>query len=218
MANAPTLPNMTGECEEGERRAGPRVMLLIRPAKIVTADGEYICVIRDVSANGASVRMFHALPPCDKAVLYTEAGHAIEVEQVWVNGSNAGFRFAEPVDVALLLADHGRFPKRKLRLDIELPAVVSLLDGEHDAVVRNLSQQGARIECGRRMAIEQIVRLRAEDLPEVRAKVRWRRGYEYGLVFEDTFMLDEFAALAARLQVSLPRRTASFSSPVSSSS
>lgn len=204
MENAPVLPLQDGSCEASEQRAAPRVTLLIRPAKIVTTDGEYICVVRDVSATGASVRMFHALPPCDKAVLYTEAGHALEVEQVWVNGSNAGFRFAEPVDVALLLADHGRYPKRKLRLDIELPAVVSLLDGEHDAVVRNLSQQGARIECGRRLAIEQVVRLRADDLPEVRAKVRWRRGNEYGLVFEDTFTLDKFAALAARLQASTP--------------
>jgi hypothetical protein len=200
MESVPSISQTDGHADGSEQRAAPRVTLLIRPAKIVTADGEYICVVRDVSATGASVRMFHPLPPCDKAVLYTEAGHALEVEQVWVNGANAGFRFARPVDVAMLLADHGRYPKRRLRIDIELPAVISLLDGEHDAVVRNISQQGARIECGRRLAIEQIVRLRAEDLPEVRAKVRWRRANEYGLIFEDTFQLADFAALTAKLQ------------------
>jgi len=51
-----------------------------------------------------------------------------------------------------------------------------------------------------RIAIDQIVRLRSSHIPEVRAKVRWRRGDEYGLVFEDTFQLAQFAHLAARLQ------------------
>ena len=35
---------------------------------------------------------------------------------------------------------------------------------------------------------------------EVRAKVRWRRERQYGVVFDDTFTLGEFARLAALLQ------------------
>ena len=35
---------------------------------------------------------------------------------------------------------------------------------------------------------------------EIRAKVRWRRERHYGVVFDDTFALGDFARLAARLQ------------------
>jgi hypothetical protein len=34
----------------------------------------------------------------------------------------------------------------------------------------------------------------------VRAKIRWRRDQRYGLVFEDTFTLGDFARMAAWLQ------------------
>jgi hypothetical protein len=37
-------------------------------------------------------------------------------------------------------------------------------------------------------------------MPDVRCKVRWRRDANYGLVFEDTFSLREFAMLAVRVQ------------------
>ena len=38
------------------------------------------------------------------------------------------------------------------------------------------------------------------EFAEVRAKVRWRRDHDYGVVFDDTFTLGDFARLAARLQ------------------
>ena len=40
----------------------------------------------------------------------------------------------------------------------------------------------------------------ADKTREVRAKVRWRREKQYGVVFDDTFTLGEFARLAAAFQ------------------
>ncbi|QYU69032.1 PilZ domain-containing protein [Leptolyngbya sp. 15MV] len=197
---APQSGDRDRQDDYAELRAAPRITMLIRPAKLTTLEGEFVCVIRDVSSTGVSLRLFHPPPIGQRATLETEAGQAMEMERVWARGKDAGFRFAEPIDVAELVSGQSRFPKRKLRLTIELPVILSLVGQEHHAIVRNLSQQGARIECEQRIAIDQIVRLRAEHLPEVRAKVRWRRGSEYGLVFEDTFLLAEFAELAALLQ------------------
>jgi hypothetical protein len=71
-------------------------------------------------------------------------------------------------------------------------------------MVENLSQQGARFECDGLLAIDQTVRIEAPGVSsamrEVRAKVRWRRGRHYGVVFDDTFALGDFARLAAQLQ------------------
>lgn len=183
-----------------EQRAAPRVMLLIRPAKLVTPEGEFVCVIRDVSATGISVRLFHPLPAGESAVLETETGMRVSMKRVWVRDAEAGFHFDQTIDVAALVNEIGRYRKRKLRIAIELPLAVSFLGQSHPAVVRNLSQQGARIETGVRLAIAQMVRLKSDYLPEIRAQVRWRRDNQYGLVFEDTFSLGEFARIAALLQ------------------
>lgn len=183
-----------------ELRAAPRVTLLIRPAKLVTAEGQFVCVIRDVSATGVSVRLFHPLPTGDSALLETETGMQVAMRRVWVRDSEAGFRFDQEIDVAGLVNEIGNFRKRKLRVEIELPVTVSFLGQNHPATVRNLSQQGALIETDVRLALAQMLRIKSAYLPEIRAKVRWRRDNRYGLVFEDTFSLGDFAKLAALLQ------------------
>jgi hypothetical protein len=187
-----------------EQRAAPRVTLLIRAAKLVSAQGEFVCVIRDVSETGVSVRLFHALPGCKDYALHMPGGAIYEITRVWERGNEAGFTFAEPVAVEQLVNESGEYPKRGLRLGLCFPVMLHMLSGSSEALVENLSQQGARLTCERLLAIDQTVRL---ALPsgsakprEVRAKVRWRRDQQYGVVFDDTFALGEFARLAAQLQ------------------
>ena len=187
-----------------EMRAAPRFTLLIRAAKLVSAQGEFVCVIRDVSETGVSVRLFHALPGCQNFALHMPAGPSYEITNVWERGNEAGFRFDQAVDVPQLIGESGEYPKRGLRLGLCFPVTVITLADRIEAVVENLSQQGARIACDGLLAIDQTIRIEmpgADGTPrKVRAKVRWRRGPDYGVVFEDTFALGEFARLAARLQ------------------
>lgn len=191
--------------EEGEElRAAPRFTLLIRAAKLVSAQGEFVCVIRDVSETGVSVRLFHRLPSCKTFALHMPAGSVYEVTSVWERGNEAGFRFAETVDVQQLISESGDYPKRGLRLSLCFPVTVSALGRQFDAVVENVSQQGARLACSGLLAIDQAIRVEMPgahgELREVRAKVRWRRDSNYGVVFDDTFTLGDFARIAARVQ------------------
>lgn len=187
-----------------DQRAAPRFTLLIRAAKLVSAQGEFVCVIRDVSETGVSVRLFHALPSCTDYALHMPAGATYEVRCVWQRENEAGFTFEQSVQVGQLVNEASEYPKRGLRLGLCFPVMVHTLSGSFDAVVENLSQQGARITCDQLLAIDQNVRIAAPGLTgktgEVRAKVRWRRERQYGVVFDDTFTLGEFARLAAQLQ------------------
>ncbi len=187
-----------------DQRAAPRFTLLIRAAKLVSAQGEFVCVIRDVSETGVSVRLFHALPACKDYALHMPAGAVYEIGRVWQRDNEAGFSFDGSVDVAKLVNESGEYPKRGLRLGLCFPVMVHGLTGSFEAVVENLSQQGARITCDALLAIDQNVRIVVPSLTgkprEVRAKVRWRRDRHYGVVFDDTFTLGEFARLAALLQ------------------
>ena len=186
-----------------DQRSAPRYTSLIRAAKLVCGQGEFVCVIRDVSATGVSLRTFHKLPTDSALALELQNGEAYELELVRNEGFEASYRFAQPIEVERLIRENWDYPKRGLRLNIMLPLTITSLSGKAKAVTLNISQQGARIECDHIFAIDQRVTISGDYLPDIRCTVRWRRDANYGLVFEDTFTLRDFALAAAKVQCPL---------------
>jgi len=204
IAPAPPSDGAKGDAASADMRAAPRLTLLIRAAKLVCRGGDFVCILRDVSDTGVSVRMFHKPPECDEFELSMPGGARYVLRPVWTRDREAGFEFAKPVNVEGLLKEAGELPKRGVRLDLCFPARIRTLQGDSDAIVENLSQQGARLESDGLFAIDQTLRIESIEnsapFGEVRAKVRWRRENRYGVVFDDTFSLEDFARFAARVQ------------------
>lgn len=193
-------PGHPAAVDDAEQRTATRYTPLIRTAKIRCATGEFLCVVSDVSNTGVSLRLFHPLPADTALELEMPNGESLPVEPVWVGDGKAGFRFAEEVDLHRLLEGHGKWPKRPIRLNLEMPATLAGLTGRYDATIRNISLQGAQIECDARLAIEQRLRLSSECLPEIVTKVRWRHLKLYGLIFDTTFQFADLARIAASVQ------------------
>jgi hypothetical protein len=181
-------------------RVARRFTPLIRTAKITGAAGEFLCVVSDISTTGVSVRLFHPLPREGALKLEMPNGEQLPVQPVWEKDGRAGFRFASPVDLSRVLAGHSKWPKRPIRLNLDMPATLGGLTGRFDATIRNISLQGAQVECDARLAIEQRLRLSSKILPEIVTKVRWRSGRFYGLVFDTTFQFGDLARMAAFAQ------------------
>ncbi|ANY19177.1 PilZ domain protein [Tsuneonella dongtanensis] len=188
---------VAGSCED---RSSPRFTLLIRAAKLIAPTGEFIAVIRDVSESGISLRGFHQLPAGEPLVLELQTGERHRLAPVWGRGNEAGYRFLDEVDIVRLVAEAGRYPKRQLRLNMSFQVELAFLGRRIPAEVTNVSQQGAGIICGDLLAIQQPLRIISDKLPEVRARVRWRKGDGYGLAFDDTFSLSQLAVFAATAQ------------------
>lgn len=186
--------------EPCEDRAAPRFTLLIRSAKLIAPSGEFVAVIRDVSESGISLRGFHALPHAETLVLELRTGEQHRIAPVWCRGNEAGYRFVDDVDIVRLVAEAGRHPKRQIRLNLSFPIDLAFLGRRVPAELVNLSQQGARIRSSERLAIQQPLRIVSSILPEIRARVRWRKDDGYGLAFDDTFSLNQLALFAARSQ------------------
>ena len=185
-----------------ELRSAPRFTLLIRSAKLVCDAGEYLCVIRDVSASGLRLRIFHALPASETYQIELASGERFEVERVWEAADHAGFRFADWIDVKDFIAEASPYPKRALRLRLEFPAQIDVDGDAAHAKVLDLSREGARIETKLPLAIRQKVKLSARGLPPIIGNVCWRSSDAYGLVFQQLFTFEELARLAAQLQAS----------------
>lgn len=191
-----------GKQQEGgaELRGAPRYTLLIRAAKLVCDQGEFLGVIRDVSSTGVAMRLFHPIPERGRFALELQSGEQFSVQCVRRSAHEAAFTFADNVVVDRFVSEVSEYPKRGLRLAICFPVTLRARGEVHDALVINISQQGARIECNAMLAIDQNITIDGEGLKGVRAKIRWRANGDYGLVFDDTFSLSEFAKLAAQLQ------------------
>ncbi|MGX7896296.1 PilZ domain-containing protein [Tsuneonella sp. HG222] len=185
---------------EAEQREAARFTPLIRSAKLVSASGEFLCVVSDVSSTGVSMRLFHDLPADRALELEMPNGDRLPLEPVWQKDARAGFRFLERVDLGRLLKGKGEWPKRPIRLNLEMPVELSGLTGRFRAQLRNISLQGAQVECDARLAIDQRLRLSSECLPEIETKVRWRHDRQFGLVFDSLLQFADLARTAAFVQ------------------
>ena len=186
-------------------RIAPRLALTLRAAKLGSPSGEFLCILRDISATGIKVRLFHALPAGAEIALELGNGDRHPLEPVWEREGHAGFRFTEGVvDVAALLDEAAPFPKRQIRLRLDLLVQLSSGGSSQTALLRDISQQGALIESTPQLALGQQLRMEGVGLPALEAKIRWRRMAAHGLVFEQTFRLDELARIAAAVQFAKP--------------
>jgi hypothetical protein len=150
-------------------------------------------VIRDVSVSGVRLRLFHDLPAERHLMLVLANGESYFVENVWEREREAGFQFSAPIDVTAFMTESSRFPKRQVRLALDLPAVLAIRDTSSSIIIRDLSQHGAQIETDRVLFVGQHLRLKANRLPQIFASVRWGNASNYGLVFQNSFRLDELA-------------------------
>lgn len=186
--------------DPAELRRAPRFTVLIRAAKLISPAGEYLCVIRDVSESGLSARIFHELIDSGPVMIELQNGDQYEADLVWQDEDRAGFRFRQPVNVARIVEVPSRFAKRAIRLNLTAPAEVLASLQILPVKIHDISQQGAKIASDHHFSIDQRVKLRAEGMREIEAKVRWRRGGMCGLIFEETFQFGELARIVQALQ------------------
>ena len=189
----------TNEHGHGDKRGAARVTLLIRAAKITHPDGEFLCVVHNVSETGVRLRLFHPLPVRSDLILELPNGDRHAIEWVWEEHGRAGFRFREPQDVARLVACPSDFPRRPVRVGAKVLCTLVLEGRRGRGFLCNVSQHGAMIRSAERLSLYERLSLGIPGTREIAARVCWRRGDRHGLSFEDTIEYAELAAIVFRL-------------------
>lgn len=201
MHQNPEMPQGPELQADVEERVAPRFTLLIRTAKLIVDDQQFLCVIRDISATGFSIKSFHPIEEGKRNVVELQNGECHPANLVWQRGAEAGFEFLTPIEVDSIVMGLSNHPKRDLRFDLDLPVVLNIHGMKLQAGLANISRQGGNIQCDTKLSIDQMVRIKAPGLPEIEARVRWRQDGVYGLVFDTTFSLSELALLIQTLHV-----------------
>lgn len=182
------------------RRMSARVSRMLRPAKLTVDGRDVLCVMRDISNGGLQLQLFHDLPEHGDLVIELDDGSQHKIRKVWATGDRMGCALLHPVDVGPILSGTGRSrPRRQPRLEVEHDAFLWSNDVKVPIVLRDISQRGAAIDCPAWLMIDELVRIESRVLPALYAKVRWRSPPRHGLVFEQTFRIDQLARVCLAL-------------------
>jgi hypothetical protein len=180
---------------------------MLRTAKVICQSGEYICLVRDVSAGGTKLQFFHAVPPEKRIFLELANGALHPVERVWADGGadhcEAGYRFAAPVALEQFLSEASQFAHRAIRLRLQVPVLLTVDAHDFRAMLADVSRCGAKLTVDRRLPQGAFARFDATGLPLRFGHIRWRNNNDHGIVFQEAIPLEELARCLFALQPSV---------------
>ncbi|MEO9131348.1 MAG: PilZ domain-containing protein, partial [Sphingomonas sp.] len=83
-----------------ERRQDPRQIALHLVAKLHTANGEALCLVRNISPGGITAHVYSPLDIGGAVVLEFISGALVGASVVWQRDNIAGMQFVDRVDIA----------------------------------------------------------------------------------------------------------------------
>ena len=183
---------------ESDRRADERHVTLFRVGTILLGDRRELCLVKNISAGGASIRAYCSLGTDQHVQIELKQGQPVAGIVTWVKGADAGVTFDERVDVIDLLKSGAEDPRPRMPR-IEVRSVCFVREGAvvHRSTVHNISQGGLNVETPNPMSIGGNVTVSIPGLASQNGTVRWHNGGHYGISFNTVLPL---ATLVAWLQ------------------
>lgn len=168
-----------------ERRQNERHVTIFKVAKVVRQSGEELCVLRNLSTQGAKADVAEPYYRNEEVIVKLRLGEPIRARVVWVSGRSIGMVFCEHIDPQIVLANICADEKRLSgpRVNILAEGNIVLGHDTHEILLENLSQKGARILGGSKLLPGTDLSLELEGLGIIPAVVRWTDLGISGLAF-----------------------------------
>jgi hypothetical protein len=175
---------------EPERRADERLLTLFRVGTLILDDRRELCLVKNISAGGASVRAYCAVDPGMALQIELKEQQPIPGKVTWVRGADAGITFDERVDILDILKASGDGPRPRMPR-IEVRCVCFVREGAvvHRVVLNNISQGGLSVETTNALSIDADVTVSLPGMAPQDAVVRWSHENRYGLSFNTVLPL-----------------------------
>lgn len=185
----------TAPTEAEDRRRDERHVTILKVSKVVRKCGEELCVLRNLSTQGAKADVAEPYLVDENVILNLRLGESIDARVAWVSDKSIGIVFHQPIDLETVLTNLCAEEQRTGG-----PRVSTLAEGRiqlgsdwHDILIENLSQKGARILSGFNLQTGTSVCLDLEGIGAIPAVVRWSDMSIAGLSFNIVLPLWECA-------------------------
>jgi hypothetical protein len=183
--------------EASDRRRQIRQVALLRIAILHAAGASDICVVKNVSPNGLSARVYRKLSPGDQVQVEFRSGELLAGSVVWALDCDVGIVFPERIDVTAVLASRSAIEASKRRalprISVQCAGQLSTGLRSMDIVLQDISQGGASLVTKTPMTKLGGVRLLLPDLPPITGVVRWTSGTKVGVSFNECIAFEQLA-------------------------
>ena len=176
-----------------------RLVSLLLVARLVTARGDQLCRVRNISSGGLMLETETRIAQGERVRIELRKLQAAEGTVVWTREHRAGVQFLTPVDVPCFLEGGGdtalaNHQPRSPRLLTECPVRARVHGRGHAGTLVDISQSGGKMWLDHSLAIGDTLELRIPGLDTRVAWVRWVRNDEVGVSFLDTLSFAELGS------------------------
>lgn len=181
----------------GERRGAKRHIALLRVGLLHVQGSKELCVVKNISQSGLAARVYRKLVSGDQVEIEFRSGELLGGSVVWEENWDIGIQFPAPIDVEAVLASRwvieaGR-GRNLPRIEIDCPARLAFGPGSFEVQLQDISQSGARVRMEAAAPVHAKVVVTLEGLMPVAGVVRWTRGPEVGISFNECMSFDRLA-------------------------
>jgi len=188
-----------------ERRTDERLQAILPVAKLVTAEANHFCRIKNVSAGGLMAETPVPFEVGEPVQIEFHSDHRLPGTVVWIRTGLVGVKFESSVDLRELIASRRRGQSaaaRPPRLEVTCSATVQIGKLYHKVDVRDISLGGMKVALSDWQCTGKDVVATIESLRPVKGTIRWYKGGYAGIVFDRPLTFDELAEwMARRLEV-----------------
>jgi hypothetical protein len=188
---------LMGDNDDVERRQHTRSLRVMRVARVVARDlnTEGLGMVRDVSPGGMMIDAQLDLDLGQPVSIALLDDQELSGTVAWKDGNMLGVQFAEEIPVERILVkpslkrdgQRTRLPRFAVQKDVELKIDNVVIE----AKLQDISQRGAKLQCGAKLRIHGNLLVRAQSHKPVAATVKWRAGEMVGVEFHRLLGLDE---------------------------
>ena len=174
------------------RRSDQRHLTLFRVGALTIDGRRELCLIKNISSGGMSIRPYCALATGTPVVIELKSGMSVPGTVAWIDDGTAGVEFDEPVDVidVLSAADDGPRP-RMPRIEIDCYATVRDGASIHRFRVCDISQGGVKLVGALSADSAADLAVTLPGLAPQAASLRWSSDGHVGLTFNRLLALPE---------------------------
>ncbi|UUR08039.1 PilZ domain-containing protein [Sphingomonas glaciei] len=168
-----------------DRREGERHLTLFRVGTMVIDDRRELCLIRNLSAGGAMLRLYSEnIKLGQRMTVELKCGQPLSGKVAWVRTPNLGLIFDAPVDVVAMLSQSEDGPRPRMPR-IETSSFCTIREGASMIRARacDISQGGIKIETDALFGRNAEVVVSLPGLPPQPGVVRWTVDGCVGITF-----------------------------------
>src|SRR5690349_7390449 len=178
-----------------ERRREQRHLTILRVGALIVDGERELCLVRNISAGGVMAHVYREIAIGTRVEVEIKNDEPLPGTVVWVDDSNAGIAFDEPIDVPEFLATSkilgdGRRARRP-RVEIDRPAKLRCGEEVVWGQISNISQGGVRFDCDQDLPVDSDVIVTMQGFRPLPGVIRWRRDSWYGIGFIQVLPIQE---------------------------